>query len=118
MEAERVAHEQEEKERAERAEKIKEQFADPNGQWEKDKADIQNEAIKAKASEEKAAKEKVAGQKPVDGDAKQAVAGPAKPPEKAQEGGSKGKKQVIRTHIPLVTFILTTGRIQKHNEAF
>ena len=94
MEAERVAREREEKERAERAEKIKDQFADPNGQWEKDKADIQNEAIKAKANEEKVAKEKTAARKPVDGDAKQAVAGPEKPPEKAQEGGQKGKKQV------------------------
>ena len=95
MEAERVAREREEKERAQRAEKIKEQFADPNGQWEKDKADIQNEAIKAKANEEEAANEKAAAQKPFDGDAEEAVAGAAKPQEKAPEGGSRGKKQVI-----------------------
>jgi mannan polymerase II complex ANP1 subunit len=95
MEAERVAHEREEKERLMRAEKIKEQFADPNGQWEKDKADIQNEAIKQKQSEEKAAKEKSAAQKAADEDTKQVVAGPAKLPEIVQKDGSQGKIQVI-----------------------
>ena len=45
MEQERIAHEKEEEERQERIKKIKDQFADPNGQWEKDKADIQNEAL-------------------------------------------------------------------------
>ncbi|KAI9836562.1 MAG: Mannan polymerase II complex anp1 subunit [Sarea resinae] len=46
MEQERLARENEEKERAERAKKIKEEFADPNSQWEKDKADIQEMALK------------------------------------------------------------------------
>lgn len=59
MEQERLAHEKEEKERAERMKKIKDQFADPNSQWEKDKTDIQNEAMKEKAKEEKAAAEAV-----------------------------------------------------------
>jgi mannan polymerase II complex ANP1 subunit len=54
MEKERIAHEEEEKERAERMKKIKEQFTDPNSQWEKDKTDIQNEAMKEKAKAEKA----------------------------------------------------------------
>jgi len=52
MEQERIARDQEEKERVERMKKIKDQFADPNGQWEKDKTDIQNEAMKEKAKEE------------------------------------------------------------------
>jgi len=54
MEKERVAHEAEEKERADRMKKIKDQFADPNSQWEKDKTDIQNEALKEKKEKEKA----------------------------------------------------------------
>jgi len=53
MEQERIAHENEEQERVERMKKIKDQFADPNSQWEKDKTDIQNEAMKEKAKEEK-----------------------------------------------------------------
>jgi mannan polymerase II complex ANP1 subunit len=48
MEQERLARESEEKERAERMKKIKEQFTDPNSQWEKDKSDIQDMAEKAK----------------------------------------------------------------------
>ena len=55
MEQERKAREAEEKERVERMKKIKDQFADPNGQWEKDKTDIQNEALIEKAKEEEAA---------------------------------------------------------------
>lgn len=52
MERERKEREAEENERQERMKKIKDQFADPNGQWEKDKTDIQNEAMKAKVQEE------------------------------------------------------------------
>ena len=52
MEQERKAHEAEEEERQERMKKIKDQFADPNGQWEKDKTDIQNEAIREKKAQE------------------------------------------------------------------
>lgn len=51
MEQERIARENEEKERAEKMKKIKDQFSDPNSQWEKDKTDIQNEALKEKARE-------------------------------------------------------------------
>jgi mannan polymerase II complex ANP1 subunit len=91
MEAERKARELAEKERLERAEKIKDQFADPNGQWEKDKTDIHNEALKEKAAKEKAAAQGVAA------DSKPAVAGPAKPEENAQGAGSQGVTQVIRT---------------------
>ena len=53
MEQERQARETEEKERSERMKKIKDQFADPNSQWEKDKTDIQNEAMAEKAKEMK-----------------------------------------------------------------
>lgn len=48
MEQERQARENEEKERAERMKKIKEEFNDPNSQWEKDKNDIQSMALKEK----------------------------------------------------------------------
>ena len=54
MEQERIARENEEKERAERMKKIKEQFTDPNSQWEKDKSDIQNIAISEEAKEQAA----------------------------------------------------------------
>jgi mannan polymerase II complex ANP1 subunit len=57
MEQERLARESEEKERAERMKKIKEQFTDPNSQWEKDKSDIQNMAMQEKAKEQVAAGE-------------------------------------------------------------
>jgi mannan polymerase II complex ANP1 subunit len=53
MEQERIARENEEKERADRMKKIKDQFDDPNSQWEKDKTDIQNEALKEKKEKEK-----------------------------------------------------------------
>ncbi|TVY40485.1 Mannan polymerase II complex subunit [Lachnellula occidentalis] len=54
MEQERQAREQEETDRVERMKKIKDQFADPNSQWEKDKTDIQNEAMKEKKAKEDA----------------------------------------------------------------
>jgi len=60
MEKERIAHEEEEKERSERMKKIKDQFADPNSQWEKDKTDIQNEAMREKAKEKEREREKEA----------------------------------------------------------
>ena len=41
MEQERRNRENEEKEQAERARKLKEEFIDPNSQWEKDKTDIE-----------------------------------------------------------------------------
>lgn len=63
LEQERQVREDEEKERAERMKKAKEDFKDPNSQWEKDKADIQaivlkeEEAQKAKEAEAKLAEE-------------------------------------------------------------
>jgi mannan polymerase II complex ANP1 subunit len=57
MEQERLARESEEKERAERMKKIKEQYTDPNSQWEKDKADIQSMAMQEKTKEQPAAGE-------------------------------------------------------------
>jgi mannan polymerase II complex ANP1 subunit len=51
MEQERIARENEEKEKAERMKKIKDQFVDPNTQWEKDKSDIQKMAEKAKEAQ-------------------------------------------------------------------
>jgi mannan polymerase II complex ANP1 subunit len=55
MEQERMARENEEKERAEKAKKIKEQFDDPNKQWEKDKTDLEKLAREALAKEDKRA---------------------------------------------------------------
>ena len=46
MENERKKKEEEEKAKADRLKKANAQFSDPNGQWEKDKADIKNEAVK------------------------------------------------------------------------
>lgn len=57
MEQERLARESEEREHAERMKKIKEQFADPNKQWEKDKTDIQNMATQEETKEQDAARE-------------------------------------------------------------
>lgn len=115
MEADRIARELEEKLRLERAAKVKEQFADPNGQWEKDKADIQKEAIKEKENlEKKASAQKAAtddtkaqapaaAQKAATDDTKAQVLGPAEPQD-AQKGGSKDKTQVLQTPFPLTTF--------------
>ena len=46
MEQERKNREREEKERADRMKKIKDEFNDPNSQWEKDKTDLENIAQK------------------------------------------------------------------------
>jgi mannan polymerase II complex ANP1 subunit len=54
MEEERKAREKEEQDKADRMKKIKDQFADPNSQWEKDKTDIQNEALRERKEKEKA----------------------------------------------------------------
>ncbi|CAK7211287.1 Mannan polymerase II complex anp1 subunit [Sporothrix eucalyptigena] len=50
MEAERIAREQEEKEKAEKAEKMKKTFGDAGGQWEKDKAALQDIVIEDPAA--------------------------------------------------------------------
>jgi mannan polymerase II complex ANP1 subunit len=57
MEQERKAREAEEEARQERMKKIKDLFADPNGQWEKDKTDIQNEAMREKKAQEEKEKQ-------------------------------------------------------------
>lgn len=80
MEQERIARENEEKERAERMKKIKDQFADPNSQWEKDKNDIQNEAMKEKKEKEQA-------------EAKAAEASKAAEATKAAESNTDSKKE-------------------------
>jgi mannan polymerase II complex ANP1 subunit len=96
MEAERIARENEEKERLERMNKIKDQFADPNGQWEKDKTDIQNEAMREKANEEKAAKEREAEQKAATEDTKPAVAaGPVQADKEATK-----PQEAVQVRIP------------------
>ncbi|CAK7266142.1 Mannan polymerase II complex anp1 subunit [Sporothrix epigloea] len=50
MEAERVAREKEEKEKTEKAERMKKTFGDASGQWEKDKAALQDIVIDAPAA--------------------------------------------------------------------
>jgi len=51
MERERLVREQEEKEKAEKARKMKESFGDPSSQWEKDKTEMQNIALQEKKKE-------------------------------------------------------------------
>jgi mannan polymerase II complex ANP1 subunit len=69
MERERIAQEAEEKERGAKAKKIEEEFGDSKGQWEKDKSEMQNLALK-----EKVGGDAVAGEG--------AAAGPKEKPEK------------------------------------
>lgn len=54
MEKERKAREAEEKDRQERMKKIKDQFTDPNSQWEKDKNQIQQDVLDEKNKEKEA----------------------------------------------------------------
>lgn len=54
MEQDRINREKEEKEKAERDKKVKEQFDDPSPQWEKDKNVIADEALKEKKEKDKA----------------------------------------------------------------
>lgn len=54
MEQERLAREQEEKAQAEKLQKMKESFSDATGQWEKDKAALQNLAQQERKKEAKA----------------------------------------------------------------
>ncbi|RDL30364.1 putative ANP1 protein [Venustampulla echinocandica] len=81
MEQERQAREKEELERVERAKKIKDQFADPNPQWEKDKADIQNQAMKEKKGKEQGQTALAEDEEPV-----------AKPVVKGSSEGKTGAK--------------------------
>lgn len=70
MEQERKNREKEEKERADRMKKIKDEFNEPNNQWEKDKSELQDIAAK-EASEKKDESIKV-------GDAQGPIAQPIK----------------------------------------
>lgn len=55
MKREQLAQEQADKEKAEKAMKLKESFGDTTGQWEKDKTELQNIALKEKKEETAAA---------------------------------------------------------------
>ena len=81
MEQERIARESEEKERADKAKKIKEQFDDPNKQWEKDKTDLENLAREALAKEA-LAKEKKLADKALVSSGEKAKGGNVKIPER------------------------------------
>ena len=67
MEREKLVREQEEKEKAEKAKKMKESFGDASSQWEKDKTELQNIALRekkkeaAEASKEKSSAENAVG---------------------------------------------------------
>ena len=74
--------------------KIKDQFADPNPQWEKDKTDIQNEAMAEKAKAEKAKEIK---QQAAAGSEKPA-AGPVAAPDPAQSKSKDGTEVSYRDH--------------------
>lgn len=70
MEKERLAREQEEKDKVEKAKKMKEQFGDTTGQWEKDKTEMQNIAQQEKKKEAQAAAD---GEKKVGDDGKEKI---------------------------------------------
>lgn len=95
MEQERIAREAEEKDKAEKAKKIKEQFGDQNNQWEKDKMEMQNLALQEKkpAVGDTAAQGKAAapaGQAAPEAGAPAAGgAAGGKPPNLDAKGGSK-----------------------------
>jgi hypothetical protein len=89
MEQERIARENEEKERGERMKKIKEQFADPNSQWEKDKSDIQNMALE---DDKEKAKNPVA-------DSEGGKAPGSKSPEAAAPAGEKGSQEKVAVSL-------------------
>lgn len=74
MEDERKSRAQEEKEREDRMKKIKEEFKDPNSQWETDKVGIAEKT----RQEDKAAAERKAGQAKQEAAAAAALAGQAK----------------------------------------
>ncbi len=80
MEQERIARETEEKERADRMKKIKEDFNDPNSQWEKDKNVI--EGITKKEEEL---------QKQHEGDEQGPISQPGKETEEDNMARAEGK---------------------------
>ena len=51
MEKERLGREKEEQEKAERAKRLKEEFSDPNNQWEQDKTKLQELAKQDKSKD-------------------------------------------------------------------
>ena len=65
MEEEQKARAAEEEERQARMKKIKDQFEDPNAQWEKDKTDIQNDAMQEKKAEEEEKTRKLTNSGPI-----------------------------------------------------
>jgi mannan polymerase II complex ANP1 subunit len=89
MEERRKSQAEEEKERQERVKKIKQEFKDPNAQWEKDKASIAAKTIQ----EQKVAAEKKAEQAKQKSKASDAAAtaAAAQPAEDVKEKGSTKK---------------------------
>ncbi|KAI9787271.1 MAG: Mannan polymerase II complex anp1 subunit [Peltula sp. TS41687] len=83
MEKDRLRREAEDKERTERISKLREEFDDSKGQWEKDKTDIQKLVLKEKA-EEKAAEQKRTTSK-----AAHLQGSPEGPAAESQKEGSK-----------------------------
>ena len=83
MEQERKNREKEEQERADRMKKIKDEFNDPNSQWEKDKTDLQNLALKDKESGKK-------GASSIGGDAQGPITQPVKESDSPDLGDAQG----------------------------
>ena len=84
MEQERKNREREEKERADRLKKIKDEFHEPNSQWEKDKTELKDIAQK---EEEKADTQRIAHV----GDEQGPIAQPTKDPTDPMAQSSKDK---------------------------
>jgi len=71
MEQEKLARETEEKEKAEKARKMKESFGDTASQWEKDKTAIQDMALQEKVAKEEPLEELPLQNKKLKGEARQ-----------------------------------------------
>ena len=84
MELARLAQEKEDKEKAEKALKLKESFGDATGQWEKDKSELQNIAVQEKKKDSAAA----------------AAAAVAKNKAKAQAAAGKSDDKVVARDAP------------------
>ena len=84
MKREQLAQEQAEKEKAEKAQKLKESFGDATGQWEKDKSELQNIAVQEKKKDSAAA----------------AAAAVAKNKAKAQAAADKSDDKVVARDAP------------------
>ena len=101
MEQERKNREKEEKERADRMKKIKDEFNEPNNQWEKDKTELKHIAAKEET-------EKKAGVSSV-GDAQGPIAQPVKEDPDSKDQSTKNSPD-SKNGAPSKQLVESTGR--------